>query len=608
MNLRPLISLTFFAVLFASKISAAIRFEPNKSEASIAFGVRTGAGCFQTTAQPPFNIEQNNNGDEKNVTDFAGQFSKLLEHDSSTSVLTSFGRTQYSNLVHAMNTGLQKDFNTIHLTSGTQRVLVNPQAALAWSLQGIDSSLPPMPIAPSVTSPVGAAELLEVYLQALCRDVEFKDYGTGQLSDLDMDGGSITQKAASVLTALIPQYNGPTDNDIVTPQVLFRGTSPGDLIGPYVSQYLLQPIYPLFPSGCAPFVAGLIGVNNLDTDVMAVPQHLPIPGKREFGVSWQDFIAIQNGFIPKEYELNDYNQTMVRYPIDGRDLGGLVHTDGPYQAYYNVMNILAYRDCPIDPAFPYANGSIVSEGAGITMGIPDAYGLVGGVCIEALKCAWAEKWRAQRRLRPEAMAGLVHYAKTTGTNPYNLNPLIFATFNTINVLEWTKQRNSTQAMFPANNLTVEQASTYLLPQMYPEGSPAHPSYPAGHGTVAGACTTIIKAIFDDIAPLIKLLQPVTVDPTDPTKLVPLVDNGEHEMTIGSELDKLASNIALARDFGGVHFRSDSQNGVALGEEIGIRYLQDQARTYTEQGFTGFELTKRDGTRIRITATSIEVLG
>ncbi len=30
-------------------------------------------------------------------------------------------------------------------------------------------------------------------------------------------------------------------------------------------------------------------------------------------------------------------------------------------------------------------------------------------------------------------------------------------------------------------------SSYLLPQAFPEGSPLHPSYPAGHATVAGAC-------------------------------------------------------------------------------------------------------------------------
>ena len=38
--------------------------------------------------------------------------------------------------------------------------------------------------------------------------------------------------------------------------------------------------------------------------------------------------------------------------------------------------------------------------------------------------------------------------------------------------------------------------SYLLPMAFPEGSPMHPSYGAGHATVAGACVTILKAFFD----------------------------------------------------------------------------------------------------------------
>ena len=31
---------------------------------------------------------------------------------------------------------------------------------------------------------------------------------------------------------------------------------------------------------------------------------------------------------------------------------------------------------------------------------------------------------------------------------------------------------------------------------FPEGSPAHPAYPTGHGTVAGACITVLKFFYD----------------------------------------------------------------------------------------------------------------
>jgi hypothetical protein len=39
--------------------------------------------------------------------------------------------------------------------------------------------------------------------------------------------------------------------------------------------------------------------------------------------------------------------------------------------------------------------------------------------------------------------------------------------------------------------------THLLPMAFPEGSPTHPAYGPGHGTVAGACVTVLKAFFDE---------------------------------------------------------------------------------------------------------------
>ena len=35
--------------------------------------------------------------------------------------------------------------------------------------------------------------------------------------------------------------------------------------------------------------------------------------------------------------------------------------------------------------------------------------------------------------------------------------------------------------------------TYLLPAAFPEGSPTHPAYGAGHATVAGACVSQYRA-------------------------------------------------------------------------------------------------------------------
>jgi hypothetical protein len=69
-------------------------------------------------------------------------------------------------------------------------------------------------------------------------------------------------------------------------------------------------------------------------------------------------------------------------------------------------------------------------------------------------------------------------------------------------------------------------------------------------------------------------------------------------TVGGELNKLAVNIAMGRDFAGIHWRTDASEGLKLGETVAIRILQDYRDTCNED-FIGFSFTKFDGTNIII---------
>jgi hypothetical protein len=140
----------------------------------------------------------------------------------------------------------------------------------------------------------------------------------------------------------------------------------------------------------------------------------------------------------------------------------------------------------------------------------------------------------------------------------------------------------------------DRFGTFLLPQAYPEGSPLHPSYGAGHATVAGACTTILKAWFDESFPI---SNPVVPTP-DGTSLIPYAGPGYDQLTVGGELNKIAVNVAFGRNFAGIHWRSDGIESLKLGEEVAISILRDQRLTYNEK-FSGFSLTKFDGTTITV---------
>jgi hypothetical protein len=103
---------------------------------------------------------------------------------------------------------------------------------------------------------------------------------------------------------------------------------------------------------------------------------------------------------------------------------------------------------------------------------------------------------------------------------------------------------------------------------------------------------VLKACFDG-----SMLLPECVEPSaDGLTLLPRTDFAP---TVADEIDKLAFNIIMGRDWAGIHYRSDALAGLQLGEEVGISVLQDLVLTYTED-FEGLTLTRFSGEKIRIT--------
>lgn len=131
-----------------------------------------------------------------------------------------------------------------------------------------------------------------------------------------------------------------------------------------------------------------------------------------------------------------------------------------------------------------------------------------------------------------------------------------------------------------------------LKAAFPEGSPMHPAYGSGHATVAGACVTMLKAFFDEDT---VIQEPVAVDLNNPGQLIAYQGDA---LTVGGELNKLASNIAQGRNIAGVQWRTDAREAMLLGEQLAISILSDMATTYGES-FDGFSLTKFDGQKITV---------
>ena len=107
--------------------------------------------------------------------------------------------------------------------------------------------------------------------------------------------------------------------------------------------------------------------------------------------------------------------------------------------------------------------------------------------------------------------------------------------------------------------------------------------------IAGACITILKFFFDGSYVIPNPLVPSD----DGLSLVPYTGSDAGQITVSGELNKLARNITFGHGIhAGIHWRSDSQQSLILGEAFAISVLQDKAQTYNEKFTVRF--AKLDG--------------
>jgi hypothetical protein len=502
----------------------------------------------------PQNMQHPSNNDEALYPDKAGNYSKGLSHNPDGTVVPS----AYQSLLQAVGSGAAIDFDAIQI--GGSLKLTNPQAGLAFDMEGQDAHALVQPPAPAFASRELAAEIAENYWMALLRDVPFSDYSSHP----------VAAAAAADLTNFGADFKGPKTLGTVTPQLLFRGLTPGDRVGPYISQYFYLPCF--------------FGANNVDQQIVtaapvATAGNGSTGGGQNYMTSYADWLSIQDGANPSGGDIFDPAR---RYMRMGRDIGQWVHIDVLFQGYFQAFLVLAGLGAPVDSGNPY-DGNPTQAGFG-TFGGPHIATLLCEVSTRALKAVWYQKWFVHRRLRPEAFAGRIERNRTyPGT--FDVHPSMTGSSALAAIQQHNEQFNG------VGN------GTYLLPMAFPEGSPSHPAYGAGHATVAGACVTILKAWFNETTPIASLTTPMESTP-DGLSLVPYTGGDAGQLTVGGELNKIASNVANGRNIAGVHWRSDATESLKLGEQIAIGILKDQKSCYNEN-FRGFSLTKFDGTTVTV---------
>ena len=491
-------------------------------------------------------------------------FHKSLKHDNDGRVVAS----SFESFLTALNEHRPQDFQNID--SAGLRPLVNPQAGLAadrltsagWHFQ--------IPKAPEQDGKheTTAAEMIELYWMALLRDVSFMDYPSNALAQAAATELSSLKLYANPESSAHPIYSARP----VTPATLFRGgewapsgQTNREHLGPLISQFLWLDI----PYGSLRITQTEGQIVNTDYQQGGVP-HM---------IGWADWLEVQRG---KAFPSSIAPPANPRYIQNAGDMARYVHLDALYEAYLNAaLILLGSPGVKQDAGNPYNRDSPIfphEEGFG-TFGSPFILSLVCEVATCALKAVWYQKFIGNLRLRPEAYGGLVHRA----LHPSGLKAAEAqqALSGGLAVLQGSNAAGGAVARIRQANAD-HGSDTYLLPMCFADGSPAHGSYGAGHATVAGACVTVLKAYFAGTQKLKDVgITPVMPKPSG-IELTAVGVPDADQLTIGGELDKVASNIAIGRNMAGVHWRTDYSASVLLGQRLATSVLYHLRRDYHER--------------------------
>ena len=569
-----------------------------------------------------------NNGDTrrewivgKDLVVGLGSYHKTLPHNEYGEVCPD----AFEKLVEATE-GNGGGFAAVPLGSGDAAQLTNPQAGLAADQLTHHPAAYSMPPAPTVDSASTAAEMTELYWMALLRDCPFNDFDKTLTKKAVTELNKVFRKSVSdsadpghlkpgVDLAGTPEKLAP-----VTADNLFRLGLPGDDVGPMVSQFFVRP--------------AAFGTQSIDQ------KQRPYKAKMDFLTDYDSWLHAQrtgkdrNGqAYSKANEFDDsFFEDDPRYISTMRDLARFVNKDALHQAYFNATLILLSGGAKWTPGNPYGDvGPLSTREAGFgVLGGPHILALVSEVATRALKVVWNQKWQAHLRLRPEAYGGHLH-VQLEGLKGKK---------RAYGLPAWAA--NTDAAM-----LVKKQYKSLLLPMAFTPGSPTHPTYGAGHATVAGACVTILKAYFQTFETVKGVDCPIPFNTltercpelsdvcepfgsghpiiayktgalspakkgTVPLGRLVLEDDVAEKLTIEGELNKLAQNVAMGRSMGGVHFRSDNTRSLVLGEALAAEILADITVDANEKPSFEFRTfaRKADGQpkKVSITAGRIYVDG
>lgn len=412
---------------------------------------------------------------------------------------------------------------------GGERLFIGVPSVHTVGLYGMDAWRGRLPPAPDPQGDRMAAEMIDAYGMEQLRDVPFVEWPN------ELGGDGSDGIPPDTLTALRTDINR-IENKVGEwwhdgSRLFVEADTDTVDWGPYLSQFLVQDVQ-------------LWALN-------AAQQYLRYP-EEDYNYTeerWLDTIE-GKGQYAAETNPRKPDREKQGYIATPRHLATIVNAEPPFQEYL-IATIQLLGNTDFDDGLPFTTrdqGHVFDYTDTGPVGLLDMVTRAGR---QALLTAFFQKWRVHLRCRPETYSGRIHAQSQMGRE-FGISALITN----------------------AEILDERSQSAAYLSSAYEEGAPVHPAYPSGHSVIAGACGTVLKTWFPDRD---EVPFEETYVPSNDGQSRDEVDLPAGHTGLYQEIDKLMSNIGLARMYAGVHYYSDHYRAIKLGEQVAVGMMADVFR-------------------------------
>ncbi|SDG48820.1 bromoperoxidase [Alloyangia pacifica] len=266
--------------------------------------------------------------------------------------------------------------------------------------------------------------------------------------------------------------------------------------------------------------------------------------------AWVEWVARQSGAVLAMPTATADDLSPLATP---RQLVARLQDSHPCRIHYNAALMLLARGTAFDPGL---GAGLWPEGEDDPVTAQRVLALMTEAADRAFEAVMRRQARADRLSPPAVTAarlgGLLARSELRAEGGEQLREVAdeLQTYAP-NLLHWITRLNRQSP----NGL--RGAMRYLLPDMSPDEIPPQPSDCALQVVVAGALSTLFKALFD----------------TRPAPRLRMATDPEPGVDIGAEADRLAADIALSRTLSGAQLPAETHQNLRIGEALALQVLQ-----------------------------------